>query len=356
MLPAMPALRDAVLRLCAPVFCLSFIGASCGPSAVGLLPGVLNDSHNRTLRRALLNIGMGQICEEIRSRSMPLRLADEEPVAGRFFPTACTSRELPTGELYVQLGGHGYVWTDRSLRLGFEASVAVAYDIDFLIASSGATYVYFRAKASSAPTFITRLVEESQVSMFNRVFGVAGQRPTDGFGAQVMGAQIVRGFTVVRDPSGGTEFGVGIVPPGTRPQGGFLGLDHDHPILANERVEVHQNQRDFAGPFVVPEGKQLGLMINETGAAALDVLLVPRAAGDAWLAAYTHDRAATPPPVMPLLDDVVPLGTVYRRTLRLPPGAYYLVLDNTATAGRTSPPVAPRDDRPVVVSYAVDLQ
>ena len=352
----MSALRAAILRLGAAAFCLSFIGASCGPSALGLMPGVINDPANLSLRRSLLAYGMGSICDEVRARSMPLRLADEEPVAGRFFPTVCASRDMPNGELTLQLAGHGYVWTDRSLRLGFEAAATVSYDVDFLL-DGETTYVYFRAKASSAPTFVTRLVEEKQVSMFNRVFGAAnGQSPTDSFGGQVMGVQLARGFTVIRDAAGGTEYGVGIVPPGAHPPGGFLGLDHGHPILANERLELHQNQRDFAGPFVVPPGKQLGLLISETGAPGLDVLLVPRAPGDAWLAAYAHERDTSPPPVMPLLDDVVPAGAVYNRALQVPPGAYYLVLDNTATAGRTSPPTAPRDDRPVVVSYAVDLR
>jgi hypothetical protein len=352
----MPALRAAILRLGAVAFGLSFVGASCGPSALGLMPDVINDPGNLTLRRALLTYGIGSICAEVRARSMPLRLADDEPVAGRFFPTACSAREMPDHGLYVQLAGQGYVWTDRSLRLGFEASAAIAYDVDFLLDGS-TTYVYFRVKGTSPPTFVTRLVEEKTVSQFNRVFGAAnGQSPTDSFGAQVMAAQLVRGFTVVRDAAGGTEFGVGVVPPGTHPPGGFVGLDRGHPVLANERVELHQNQRDFAGPFVVPPGKRLGILVNQVGAPAVDLLLVPRGPGDAWLAAYAHERDVTPPPVMPLLDDVVLAGTVYSRALQVPPGAYYLVLDNTATAGHTSPPTAPRDDRPVVVSYAVDLR
>ena len=43
------------------------------------------------------------------------------------------------------------------------------------------------------------------------------------------------------------------------------------------------------------------------------------------------------------------------RTLALPPGYYYLVLDNTASAGRTSPPNAANDDRAALVSYAIEI-
>jgi hypothetical protein len=352
----MPTAHDVLPRLGALAFCLSFVGASCGPSALALMPEVVNDPHNLSLRRALLSYGMGNVCDEIRGRNMPLRLGDEEPVAGRFFPTACSAKEMPDHSLYVQIGGHGYVWTEQALRIGFEAGAAVAYDVDFLLDGSS-TYVYFRVKGTSPPTFVTKMVEQSQVAMFNRVFGAAhGQSPTDSFGGQVMAAQMARGFTVIRDASGGVEQGVGVVPPGSHPPGGFLGLDHSRPVLANERIELHQNERDFLGPFVVPPGKRLGVTLNLTGAPAIDLLAVPRGPGDAWLAAYTHAREVTPPPVAPVFDDVVPAGGMYTRALQLPPGAYYLVLDNTPTAGRTSLPTAPRDDRPVLVSAAVDLQ
>lgn len=353
----MASVRALVLRLAALCLCLSFTGASCGTSALTLMPGVINDPHNLSLRRSLLAYGMGQVCDEIRARSMPLRLGDGEPVAGRFFPTQCQSREMGGGQIALQIGGQGYVWTDKSLRLGFEAAAAVAYEIDFLLADGGVMYVYFRSKGVSPPQFVTRLVEESQVAMFNKIFGgTTGQSPTDSFGSQVMGAQLVRGFTLIRDPSGGVEVGTGIVPPGTRPPGAYTGLDHGRPVLANERIELHQNQLDFAGPFQVPPGKQLGVLVNVSGAPAIDMLLVPRAVAEPWLTAYAHQRQLLPPPGPPLLDEVVPAGTGYRRALPVAPGSYYLVLDNTAVAGRTSPPTTPRDDRPVLVSFAVDLE
>src|SRR5262249_25224802 len=155
------------------------------------------------------------------------------------------------------------------------------------------------------------------------------------------------------------EVGLGVVPPGTRPQGAYDGLDHTRPVLANERVELHQNQRDFLGPFVVPAGKGLGLLVDVVGTPsppALGLLLVPPAPGHSWLATYPHPRVLPPPPAAPLADDVVSAGSTYRRSLPVPPGSYYLVLDNTPLAGRTSPPTSPRDDRALLVNYAVDLE
>jgi hypothetical protein len=124
-------------------------------------------------------------------------------------------------------------------------------------------------------------------------------------------------------------------------------------VLANERCDVHENQRDFAGPFAVPPGKKLHLVVGVEGVPAVDVLLLPRRAGEAWLATYTSQPATTPPPEPALFDDVVAAGVLYRRTVAVPPGLYYLVLDNTATAGRTAPVTA---DRGAVVSYAVALE
>ncbi len=355
----MPALRTAIRRLSALATCavsLSFLGASCGQSALGVMPGVLNDTRNLSLRRSILAYGMSRVCDEVRSRSMPLRFADEDPVMGRFFPTQCTARELPDGDLSLQFAGRGYVWTDMSLRLGFEASAALAYDTDFILDGS-TMYVYFRARPSAPPAFTTHVVEQQQAALFSVLAGKrGGLNLPDSVGTQIMAAQLARGFTVIRDASGGVDFGLGVVPPGARPAEAYTGLDHSRPILANERVDLHQNQRDFAGPFEVPAGKELGLLISETGAPAVDVLLVPRAVGDAWLATYSSELSTTPPPGPPLLDDVVAAGTPFRRALALPAGSYYLVLDNTPTAGRTSLPTAPRDDHAAVVSYAVDVE
>jgi len=352
----MPAIGAALRRVLAPVFCLSFVGASCGPSTLGLVPGVVNDPHNLSLRRSILAYGLEHVCDELRGRNMPLRFWDEDPIAGRFFPSTCSSRDLPNGDMLLQFAGQGYVWTDMSLRLGFVAGAAVAYDTDFIL-DGEAMYVYFRPREGPPPSFSTRLVEQQQAALYSALLGRReGQSLPDSIGTQIMTAQLARGFTVIRDAAGGIAFGVGVVPPGARPPEGYLGLDHSKPVLANERVDIHQNQRDFAGPFEVPPGKALGLLVSVAGAPAVDVLLVPRAAGEAWLGAYTTQLGTTPPPAAPMLDDVVATGAPYRRVLPVPPGDYYLVLDHTATAGRTSLPTTPRDDHAATVSFAVDLE
>jgi hypothetical protein len=314
------------------------------------MPGVLNDTHNLSLRRAILAYGAGQICDQLLARSMPLRFHDQDPVAGRFFPGGCAARELPNGDQVVQFNGQGYVWTNVSQRLGFGAGGAVEYDTDFILDGS-TMYIYFRPRAGATPTFAMRSIEQPPPVVFGGMFGGTGS--INGLGAQIMQSQLVRGFTVIRAANGSIEYGLGVIPPGEHPPAAFRIVDPDQPVLANERCDVHPNQRDFAGPFAVPAGKKLALVIGVDGAPAVDVLLVPRDIGDAWLLTYTSQPATTPPPGPPLLDDVVAAGVLYRRTLAVPPGLYYLILDNTATAGRTAPVTAGRG---AVVSYAVALE
>lgn len=352
----MLAIRPAIRRLLARVTgatCvafLPFVAAGCGPAALGIMPGVVNDTHNHSLRRAILAYGAGQICDELLSRSMPLRFHDQDPVAGRFFPGTCAARELPNGDQLVQFTGQGYVWTNISQRLGFGAGGAVEYDTDFLVDGS-TMYIYFRPRAGATPTFAARFIELPPPVIFSGMFGGSGM--VNGLGSQIMQSQLVRGFTVIRAANGSLEYGLGIIPPGQHsPTAAYRILDPNQTVLANERCDVRLNQRDFAGPFAVPAGKELDLVIGVEGAPAVDVLLVPRDVGDAWLATYTSQAATTPPPGLPVLDDVAATGVLYRRTLAVPPGSYYLVLDNTATAGRTAPATAGRG---AVVSYVVAL-
>ena len=83
--------------------------------------------------------------------------------------------------------------------------------------------------------------------------------------------------------------------------------------------------------------------------------MLPRGMGDMWLQQYLHVAQTGPPPAQPFVDEPVYASGPWRKTLPLPPGLYYLVLDNTPTAGRTAPTTFARDDRAAVVSYAIEL-
>ncbi|MEO7328329.1 MAG: hypothetical protein ABI193_07110 [Minicystis sp.] len=342
-------LRAALLRLVSAAFFASLVGASCGQRALGVMPGVINSPSNLSLRKAILSFGTSHVCAEVQKRSLPLKLRDDDPVIGRFFPGTCFAQDLASGDLHVQFSGGGYLWTNLTQRMSFDAGGAIDYDTDFQMDGS-TMYVYFRPKSTGSAPFTIKLIEQPQAAaMSGSLFG-GGGNVVNNVGAQILKGEIAKGFTVIRAANGDVEFGMGVVEKGSHPPAPFKGTDN---MLANEMIEVHQGQRDFVGPLEVPSGGKLDIKVAIDGAPACDVLLVPRYIGEAWLQTYVTQAVTTAPPNPPLLDDSVFSGAVWHRTLSLPGGLYYLVLDNTATAGRTMPTTYARDDRAVLVKLAV---
>jgi hypothetical protein len=342
-------------RLCSLAFAASFVGASCGQSSLALMPGVVNNPGNLSLRRGIFGFAQSQICIELKKRSVPLQLRQEDPATGRYFPNSCATQELANGNMLVQFGGYGYAWTNLTKRITFDANAAIEYQHDFLMHDS-AMYVYFREKATTATTFTTRLVEQTPQSPVVGLPGGSTQGFLDLIGTEVLRKELGKGFTIIRDADGHVDFGVGMVEKGKRPTAPYTPADNGRLVLANERVEVHQNQRDYVGPFEVTESKQaLFLSVAIDGAQNVDVMVVHRGIGEAWLVSYTSQATLAQPPAPPVLDEPVTSGMVWRKTLPLPKGQYYVVFDNSPAAGRSAPPVVVGDDRAVLVNYAVEL-
>lgn len=349
------SVRAALGQVLSVAFCLSFVGASCGQKSLAIMPGVLNDPGNHSLRRALFSYAQGQICKETQKRSIPIKLRADDPATGRFFPTTCNTKELANENLSLQFGGYGYAWSNLTKRLSFDAGASVEYQHDFLMDGS-TMYVYFRQKSMSATSFQTRLIEQTPTSLPG-VPGGSTQSFLDAVGGQILKNELARGFTVIRDSDGHVDFGLGVVEKGKRPSSPYeVAPGSDRLILANDRSEVHQGQREHAGPFeVTGKGQALYLSVSIDGAPGIDVLVVHRGQGEEWLTQYVNVVAPGPPPSPPVLDEAVTMGLVWRRTVPLPAGQYYVVFDNTAAAGRTAPAGQGNDDRAALVSYAVEL-
>lgn len=350
-------LAKGALGLAGMAAALSFLGASCAQGALGILPGVVNDPKNLSLRRAIMTYGTSRMCSEMLRRSMPLKLREEDPIIGRFYASSCFTQDLANDHLFIQFGGFGYAWTNLTRRMTFDAGGAVEYDQDFLMDGS-TMYVYFRQKATSAASFNVGLIELPATSAIGGLQAGGGQSVANSFGTQIMRNEIARGFTVIRDGDGAVSFGLGVVEKGQRPKTPYPYKiqPSGRMVLANERTEVHQNQRDLAGPFAVDDdGKALFLTASVEGAPAVDVLVFPRASGQGWLQEYTHQAAPTPPPAPPMLDETVSAGPIWQRVLPVPKGEYFVVFDNTATAGHSAPTATAGDDRAAAVSFAVEV-
>lgn len=329
---------------------------TAGPRALALMPGVINRSDNKSLRFAMLKFGLDQFCTEMMARGAPLKLADTDPTIGRFFPQQCDARIVDddtTKSFLVQFLGFGYGYTNVTKRIGFDSAGVVEYDPDFLLDGS-TMYVYFRTKHIAGTSFKPLMIESGAANM---ALAMAPGGFADKFGQQVVASELSRGFTVVRQSDGSVDFGLGIVEKGKTPFHPYQVKGTERLVLANERIEIHANQREFLGPFSVEtEGRALYLTVGIDGAPAVDVLIVPKDAGDPWLSGYVHQPGAAAPPFPPLMQDVVNanLGEL-RRVVPVAKGRYYLVVDNTATAGQVAPASVPGDDRAAMVNYVVEL-
>jgi hypothetical protein len=364
------AARSALWCALAALFGLGSIGASCAAKGLALMPGVVNDPGNRSLRRAMFGFAVGQICPEFLARNLPLQLREGDPATGRFFPSTCGVQELGNGNLFLQFSGRGYAWTNITGRIGFEASAAVEYGQDFLMDGS-TMYVYFRQKRTQSTDFRVLMVERSGAATspavgqgFAELLAGSVASASQQIGQRILQSKVAQGFTVVRDGDSNVRFALGVLEQGQLPSAPFERGEADRTLLANERTEIHNGQRDYLGPYALPSSDQaLFLTAVLEGAPALDVLVVPKAVGDLWLDGYLRQAAPAAPPAPPLSDDVLTPAvavpgqppSAWRRPLRLPAGAYYVVLDHTASAGRSQPPAPGLDDRAAAVSYAVQL-
>jgi hypothetical protein len=328
---------------------------SAAVEMLAIMPGVINRPDNKSLRFAMMKYGLETFCQEMLKRGAPLKLADDQPSIGRFYPNRCDTRivdEDANRSFLVQFGGSGYAWTNLSQRIGFDATGIVEYDPDFLL-EDGTMYLYFRTKHVASTTFQPGLIENAAA---NLAFLMAPGGFAEKFGQQVVAAELTRGFTVIRKSDGTVDFGLGIVEKGKTPFHPYQIRGSGKMVLANERIEVHARQRDFLGPFEVDsQGRALYLTVGVDGAEGVDVMVVPKDAGDQWLSLYIHQAMTTPPAYPPLLADVALSTQPYRKMLPVAKGRYYLVIDNTATAGRISPPANLFDDRAALVNYAVEL-
>ena len=331
------------------------VAQACSPNSICRLAGPINDPSNRTLRRNIMSFGLGQFCQQMTARNAPLSLSPGAPVVGRFFPQRCSQQVLDNGDLWVQFEGFGYAWTTVSKKVTFTSRATIQYNQDFKCAEDDGLYAYFDARSVSPPDFqIVRIEQPVGNLVQNWIAPFA-----DNFGRQMVSGELTQGFTVIENNSN-IEFGLGHLPLGQHPARAFDLHGSGRVTYENLRTEVHSNERDFIGPIPIEGvGRALVLHMHLEGVPSADVFVVPKAEGDASLTLYVQYGSVGPLAFLPRFSDVIRYGEEYERAVPVPPGMYYVVIDNTPSAGQVAPPPAPLfsvlGDSAAVVNYAIQI-
>lgn len=317
--------------------------------------GVVNDPKNRSLRFDLLKFGLESFCTEMKKQGVALKLGDEHPVMGRFFSKDCQSEIVDDEQrksLMLRFTGLGYAWTNVTGRIGFDVVALVEYATDFQMAGDRTLYVYFRPRNIQATTYQAKMVESAAAKGALSLASVDPNR----IGRQILSAQLERGFTVIRrDARGETEYGLGVIEVGASPFKPFQVVSERRTVV-NDRTEIHSGQQDLvSGITVVGSDQAVTLTASIDGAAAVDVLLLPELEGTQALDRYVSQPGPIQLSSPPRLDETIPYGMIWQRTLPLPEGSYQLLFDNSRYLGRAAPPELAGDDRAVKVDYLVQV-
>jgi hypothetical protein len=343
-----PKLRVAAAVVFATAGC-----ASAGQSVLCLVRGPINASSNYSLRRAIMQHGLSEFCHEMVTHEAPITLAPGMPSIGRFFPKNCVQSTLPNGDLFVQFDGFGYAFTPITKKLSFSMSGAVEYDQDFRVGPDCDIFAYFHTKNVRSSNFQMHVVEQPIASLLNSLTNLSGD-----IGKQLVNGKLAEGFTVVQDNRQNFDFALGILPDGQKPPHPFDVHGEGRIRYESGRSEIHQNQRDFIGPIEVKDsGRALYIDATVDGIPAVDVMVMRKEDAEVSLGLYYNYPQSGPLDANVLTGDVAVAGRPFARSFRVPKGTYYVVLDNTPTAGQVAPPpvVSLLDDHVAAVSYTVAL-
>jgi hypothetical protein len=297
--------------------------------------------------------GAGRLCEEMTKRGAPLRLSDGAPAIGRFFPSQCqsvTNDERQT--LTVQFAGDGYAWTPITKRMSFTTTATVEYKPDFQ-KDGGTIYVWFRPVSSPVPEFQVGFIQQPIVGLATALTPLGTFANL--FGQQIVSSELGRGFTVIHE-SRGDDFALGILAPPERPQHPYDAHGAEQVTFANETADVHVDTLDFIGPFEIDgPGRRLFVNMHPSG-ASLDVAVVSRTVGDGWRRQYQGGPGVPLPANPPIVAGIARSDVDNNLSVNLPPGQYYVVIDNSPYVGQVAPPPAvPLLDPVARISYRIGM-
>lgn len=347
------------LSLIALVGLLSVVAVGC-PCA----DSVINESPS--LRWFIFaRFGANKVCEEMTKRgalmTVQVPVPGFPPAQGRFYPQTCQSSlndEKRTLSLWIT--GNGYAWTPATQKMSFECSVALEYKPDFH--KDGDTiYVWFDAVTPlPEPQLRIIYVEQPATNVALKLY------PVEWFATSLarafVSAELARGFTVIREDNS-EDFSLGRLAVGQRPVHPWQVEGDDRYTYVNETAEVHGFQQEFLGPFEVDDDDRALFLKMQVSGPPVDVFVVSRDVGYAWRMAYQTTPGPTAPPAgSPIAQQGhTPASGLFDGWVALPRGSYYIVLDNSTSAGVAQPqaklptPFDPSHAQSSKVSYLVQV-
>ena len=297
-----------------------------------------------------MSAGLDAFCKKMLRRSAPLRVASDAPATGRFFARSCKQRTLSNGDLDVEFAGEGYAFSAVTQKLVFESQNAVDYDQDFRASSTAqgcGIRGLFKPRQVAYANFRVRGVESNTVDM------LFGNSLVQAFGQQLLSSKVREGFTVLRDGNGGEQVSFGLSATAQREE---FALGANDARYESSRVDLHGEQRDFIGPIDLSAASDLRFRARVDGGVSVEAFLYQEALAVPALQAYLNNPHAVAIAAAPMRVISLAPAQVVDTRIRLSPGSYYVVLDNTSTAGLVSPPRATMHDPVATVSYAVDIR
>jgi hypothetical protein len=297
----------------------------------------------------MLKFGLKEFCAELLHNGTPLRLADGQPVMGRFFGQNCDAesvQDLEKSSIFVQFAGQGYAWTAGTVRMGFRAQGLLELAPDFRVYKD-AMYVYFRPIQVDTSDFELLMTERVLARAAAGVMGLSEKE----IGQAIISAQLGRGFTAIRyDADGNTDFALGLVGPGRAPFRHFQVISSPRTTAANGRTEFFPGQLDFLGKVHVHPSEEITITLHVEGTPKIDFALLSEGSAGPYLRQYLKEPGIKQLAVVPTFVSVAEDGPPTRAQVKVPAGDYYLVLDHSSAVGSTSPS---GDALPARVDYLV---
>lgn len=326
------------------------VSAAAGRDAATIIGrGVVNSASNKSLRFDMIKFGLKEFCNELMLRGAPLRLADGQPVIGRFFGESCQAKSVETldkSSVIVQFGGRGFAWTAGTGRLGFRARGLLELAPDFRIHEE-AMYVYFRPVQVDTSDFELLMTERPIAQTAAAIAGFTEKE----VGQAIINAQLGRGFTAIRyDADGHTDFALGLVDRGKTPFRPFHVVSSPRTTMANGRTELFVGQQDLIGKIRVQKGESVTVTLRLEGTDAVDFALLSASAAAPHLDRYLTRPGLVPARVVPTFLSIATTQAPTKARVAVPPGDYYVLLDHSAAWGETTPG---EDALPARVDYLV---